>query len=217
MANDTIVLQSRATIQNVLPGTPRLVTPGMVITSDTFSVDGPIAGRNTDAALGGIPMNWNITGGESATLIAADGGQLGFAGALVNEYVGFSDVGTNDIRFSFRVSSAPGTGFDVRVQCKYELGGTGLYVNLTTPTQFTIGKTIDGNRSNILPGVGYVVGDVIGLQVKGGEVQAYKNGSLVGNSVFDSDVASFTSRQFAFVPGTINPVVKYSDLMIVAA
>ena len=90
------------------PDWPRFAmwTPGQVFTSDSFSEPGDLAGRMTDAALGGTPVRW--VGDEG--IAPVQDGMVSFVGDGTSGFVAV-EVPAGQLDVSFTVAELSTEGF----------------------------------------------------------------------------------------------------------
>lgn len=90
-----LILTSPKAMTNRLPGTPRLGILGekLPLTSDRFTGnDGVLAGRITDAGLGGEPMEWRTTNAEA---LAVKSGRVEHTAAAGSYFTFIESPGPN--------------------------------------------------------------------------------------------------------------------------
>lgn len=171
---------------NPAPGAnlPKLPRPVTAITSDTFTGGdvSDIDGRMTDAALGGVPMEWSSGPANSYAIssgrLVRGSANTGISGAALN-------VGTGNIRMTAVLGALPSTNLylDIR-KATPDLGAavTSCY-RLRVSSTGTVElqrKPVSGSADVISTGTHTIGGtDTVGLEIYGGDLSIMINGDVV--------------------------------------
>lgn len=180
MANEAIILTSPRSITTPPAGTPKLTIAGdvLTLTSDTFSgsTATTVAGRSTDALLGGSSMTWSST---APTAFGISGGKLvpGSAPQTNVFTVQLSATRGPDVTTSIKVDSIPNATMYLIARRDLQSSPTNQLRLVIGSGTVALGATVGGavvDPAN--SSFSYVAGDVLGLRENAGVVEMLKNG-----------------------------------------
>lgn len=208
----TVVQKLPGTFTITDPDWPRFAmwTSGQVFTSDSFSEPGDLAGRMTDAALGGTPVRWV---GDTG-IFYSEGGAVAFGDADVAGSVGV-EVPADNLELSFTVSGLPTEGFLTifllrdtfdsnphQIMCRISSAGA------------TIIRDERGGDTLLLGSVnGIQPGDKFTIKVEGESITSSRNGTQWMDA---QSRGTFDGRYVGFFRGRTTRGGRVDDYVITA-
>lgn len=163
-----LILTSPKVMTNRLPGTPRLRVRGekVVVTSDTFTApDGQLAGRLSDAALGGERVVWKGTNPEALVVTSGRMSHTAAAGSYLG-YIESPGAAAREMELAVTVVALP-TG---SVYLDLFRTAAGITPNVKYRVQLNpsgAGSVSAGPTAEVLPGSNFTfqAGDRIAVTV----------------------------------------------------
>lgn len=172
----TVVQKLSGPFEITDPEWPRFAmwTLGEIFTSDSFSQDGDLSGRLSDATLGGIPVRWS---GDTG-IVYSEGGAVAFGGTDVSGSVGV-EVPTDNLELSFTVPELPTEGQFIIFLLRDTFGSNPHQIMFRINT--TGGAIIRDERGSdtLLLGdvTGSQPGDKFTIKVEGESITSSRNGT----------------------------------------
>lgn len=201
---------------------PRLVALGWIseptpedpmITSDGFSgTDGAaLIGRMSDAAAGGTPQEWRVTGSLGDGIVLA-GGAVQFPQGGTAAFVPATDA---DVEVSARIVTRNGN-FTVGARCASTVAGTSndhYRATVVTTNVVRLEKRFSSATTTISTGThAFANGDAIGVRCVGDQITLLVNGVAV-ETVTDGDI---TTGEYAGLLATFSsaPASVVDDFLV---
>jgi|GEM_PF-6118052 len=175
----TTIFTSAAAITNPLPGTPRVLFPGAVITSDSLIGTGTLDGRKTDRFAGGEAMTWV---GDVAKFTLDNAG-ADFGNSTTGYRLGVEGFNMADVEVSVRPTALQLANFGyIDVRRQGGVTGSGDVYRLRYTAADTVpgsARIINAANSFLSDAVPFVAGDRLGLRAKGTKLSILVNEVVV--------------------------------------
>ena len=194
------------------PDWPRfsMWSPGHIFTSDSFSEPGDLAGRMTDATLGGTPVRW--VGDEGITPV--QDGMVSFVGDGTSGFVAV-EVPAGQLDVSFTAAELATEGFIIVFVLSDELAINSEQIMFRLNSQGSaIVRDERGNDTLLLGSVnGVTAGDRFTIGVEGSTITLTRNDTQVMEA---QSRGPFAGRYVGIYKGRTTVGGKLDDFVITA-